>query len=64
MTSSTVQKPSAQKSLCVFTIVLYVNRKTAYCRVGAAKSKRKAIKYKNKTWALKQKQKGNSKISE
>ena len=41
-TSTPVKKPIAQKSLCMFTNVLDV-KKTAYCRVGAAKSKRKAI---------------------
>ena len=48
----------------MFTNVLEVNKKTAYRQVGAAKSKRKAIKYGNTTWAIKQKRKGNSKISE
>ena len=38
--------------------------KTAYRRFGAARSKCKAIKYGNTPWALKQKQKGHSKISE
>ena len=45
MTSSPVKKPSARKPLCMFTNVLDLNKKTAYCQVGAAKSKRKAIKY-------------------
>ena len=35
-----------------------------YRRVGAAKSKRKAIKYENIPCALKKKRKGHSKISE
>ena len=39
-------------------------KKTTYLQVGAAKSKRKAIKFRNKPWALKQKQKVNSKIGE
>ena len=64
MTSSTIKKPSAQKSLCMFTNVLDVNKKTAYRLVGAAKYKRKAIKFVNKTWSLKQKRKGHSKIIE
>ena len=62
-TSTPVKKPSAQKSLCMFTNVLK-GKKTAYCQVGAAKSKRKAIKFGNKPWALKKKRKGNSKIDE
>ena len=59
-----VKKPSAQKSLCMFTNILDLKIKTAYRQVGAAKYKRKAIKYVNTPWALKQKQKGHSKISE
>ena len=50
-----VNTPSAQKSLCMFTNILYVNKKTAYRRIGAAKSKRKAIKYGNTPWAFKKK---------
>ena len=45
MNPKTFKKPSAQKSLCMFTNILYVNKKTAYHRVGAAKYKPKAIKY-------------------
>ena len=41
------------------TKILDVKKKTDACRVGAAKSKRKAIKYGNTSWALKQKRKGN-----
>ena len=43
----------------MFTNVLEVKNKTAYRRVGATKYKRKAIKFGNKPWALKQKRKGN-----
>ena len=50
MTSTPVNKPSAQKSLCMFTNILGVKNRTAYCRVGAAKSKRKAIKFGNTPW--------------
>ena len=64
ITSSPVKKPSARKPICMFTNVLYLNKKTAYRRVGAAKSKRKAIKYGNKPWALKQEKKWHYKISE
>ena len=44
MTTTIVKKPRARKSLCLFTNILDV-KKTATCRVGSAKSKRKAIKY-------------------
>ena len=50
MKPTPVKKPSAQKSLCMRTNVLNVNKKTAYRRVGAAKSKREAIKYGNTPW--------------
>ena len=55
MKPTPVKKPSAWKSLCMFTNILDVNKKTAYRRVGAAKSKRKAIKFGNTPWSLKQK---------
>ena len=50
MTSTPVKKPSAQKSLCMFTNILEVKKKTAYRQVGGAKSKFKAIKFGNTTW--------------
>ena len=37
MTPTQVKKPSASKSLCLFTNILDVKKKTAICRVGAAK---------------------------
>ena len=55
MTSTPANKPSAQKSLCMFTNILEVKNKNATCRVGCDKYKRKAIKYDNTPWALKQK---------
>ena len=64
MTSIPVNKPSSQKSLCVFTNILEVKKKNICRQVGAARSKRKAIKYGNTPWALKQNRKGNSKIHE
>ena len=64
MKPTTVKKPSAQKALCMFTNILDVNKKTSYRRVGADKSKSKAITYGNTPRALKQKQKGHSKLSE
>ena len=48
----------------MFTNVLYVKKKTAYRQVGAAKSKHKAIKFRNTPWELKKKRKGHSGISE
>ena len=48
----------------MFTNILEVKKKTAYRRVGSAKSKRRAIKFGNTPWALKQKRKGNPKIDE
>ena len=53
------KKPSARKSLCLFTNILDVNKKTAIHRFGDAKSKRKAIKSGTTPWALKPKRKGN-----
>ena len=41
MTSTPVEKPSAWKSLCMFTTALDVKKSSAYCRFRAAKSKRK-----------------------
>ena len=36
----------------MFTNVLDMNKKTAYRQVGAAKYKRKSIKYENTPWAF------------
>ena len=47
----------------MFTNILEV-KKNAYRQFGATKYKLKAIKFGNKPWALKQKQKWNSKIDE
>ena len=54
-----VKKPSARKSLCLFTNILNVKNKTATRRVRDAKSKRKAIRYVTTPWAFKSKLKGN-----
>ena len=56
------KKPSARKTLCLFTNILYVKKRTAIRRFGAAKSKHKAIKEGTNPCELKPKQKGNSKI--
>ena len=52
MTSTPIKKPSTQKSLCMFTNILEV-KENSHRRVGATKSKRKAIKFENTPWALK-----------
>ena len=61
MTSTPAKKPRARKSLCLFTKVFEMKNETANCRVGAAKYKRKAIKYGNTPWPLKKIEKGNQK---
>ena len=53
MNPPTLKKPSARKSLCLFTNILYVKKKTAIHQVGVAKSKHKAIKARTTPWALK-----------
>ena len=64
MTPTPSKKPSARKSLFIFTKILYVKNKTAIRRVGASKSKLKAVKSVTTPWALKQKRKGNPKIND
>ena len=59
MTPTPVNKPSDSKSLCIFTKILDVKKKTAICQVGADKLKRKAIKYGTTPWELKPKRKIN-----
>ena len=44
MTSTPVKKPSASKSLCLFTNIFDVKKKTAKHRIGAAKSKCRSMK--------------------
>ena len=50
MTSTPVKKPSAGKSLCLFTNILDVKKKTEKRRIGSAKSKRRALKVCNSLW--------------
>ena len=50
MASSPVKKPSARKSLCLFTNILDVKPKTGKHRYVAAKSKRKATKVGTSLW--------------
>ena len=63
MTSTPVKKPSAGKSLCLFTNILDVKPKTAKNRFVAAKSKLRAIKVGNNLWKNKTKRKGHSKTN-
>ena len=62
MTSAPVKKPSARKSLCLFTNILDVQLKTAKLPFVSAKSRRKATKVCNSLWT--KKRKGHSKINE
>ena len=55
MTSTPVKKPTARKELCLFTNILEMKNKTTIRLVGAAKSKRKAIKAGTTTWEIKTK---------
>ena len=64
MPSTPVKKPSASKSLCLFTNILDVKPKTAKCHFGDTKSRRKAMKVGNSLWTKKIKRKGHSKINE
>ena len=64
ITPTPVKKPSARKSLCLFTNILDVNLKTSNRWHGASKSKRKVIKGRTKTWEMITKQKGYSKIND
>ena len=50
MTSTPVKKRSARKSLCLFTNILNVKNKTIKRRIGAAESKRRAMKVGNSMW--------------
>ena len=58
LTSLPVKKPSARKSLCLFTKILDVQHKTAKRRFVAARSGRKAMKECNSLWTKKQNEKG------
>ena len=46
-TPTTVKKPRARKSLCLFTNIFYVKNKASKRRVGAEKPKRIAVKVGN-----------------
>ena len=64
MTQTPVEKPSARKSLCLYTRILDVKKKTATHRFGSTKNKWKAIKYGTKPWTLNKKRKWDSKIND
>ena len=64
MTSSPFKKPSARKSLYLFTKILDVKPTTPKCRFVAAKYRRKAMKVCNRLWTKKPKWKGHSKIND
>ena len=53
LTSSPVKKPSARKSVCLFTNILAVESTTAKRRFVAAKSRRKSMKVCNSLWTKK-----------
>ena len=63
MKLSPVKKPSASKSLCLFTKILDVKSKTEKRRFMAKKSKRKDMKVGNSLWTKKTKRKAHSKIN-
>ena len=62
--STPVKKPSASKSLCLFTNILDVKTKTAKRRVLAAKSKLRSMKVGTIQWTKKIKRKGHSEIND
>ena len=59
MNPQTLKKPSASKSLCIFTNILNAKNITAICRVGASKSNHKSNKAGTMPWALKPKRNVN-----
>ena len=63
LTPPTLNKPSAIKSLGIFTIILDVKKKTAIHQFGAAKSKHKEIKAVTTPWSSKPDQIGNTRIN-
>ena len=64
MKSSPFKKPSARKSLCLFTNILAVKPTTTKRRFVAAKSRRKSMKVCNSLWTKKKQTKRHSKINE
>ena len=64
MTPAQLKKPSARKSLCIFTNILDVKKKTAIHQAVAAKSKHTEIKAGNTLWEKKTKRNGNWEIND
>ena len=64
ITPTPVKKPSARKSLCLFTNILDVKKKTDARRVEADKLEHNEIKSGTTPWELKPRQKRNSKIND
>ena len=58
MISTSVKKPSASKSLCLFTNILGVKPKTEKRRFAAAKSRSKSMKVGSNLWTKKKNEKG------
>ena len=58
MKSTSVKKPSDRKSLCHFTKILNVKKKTAKPRIGAEKYKLRATKVGNSLWTNWKSEKG------
>ena len=57
MTSTPVKKPSARKSLCLFTKILNVKKRIAKRRVGATKSNFRAMNVGTRQWTNKRNEK-------
>ena len=64
MTSTPAKKPSASKSLCLFTKILDIKPKTAERLIVAAKYKHRAMKVGTSQWTKKTKRKVHSKMNE
>ena len=63
MTSTPVNKPSARKSMCLFTNIFNVKNRIANHCILDAKSKRRAMKVSTSQWTKKIKRQGYSKIN-
>ena len=59
MTQTTAKKPIASKSLCLFTNIFDVKKRSAIRHVESEKSKLRAIKVGNSLWTNKAKPKGH-----
>ena len=63
LTSTPVNKPSARKSMCLFTNIFNVKNRIANHCILDAKSKRRAMKVSTSQWTKKLKRQGYSKIN-